>query len=139
MNELKINHLAVLVSVIWMFVLGFLWYGPLFGESWMSMVGLTMEDAQANPPGAGVWITNVISSVVPVYLMAWFFVKMDVRSLVAGAIHGFLIGFAFNLLPGMSGGMFSGDPYALAWLEGGFQAVGWAVSGMILGAWTKTK
>jgi len=35
--------------------------------------------------------------------------------------------------------MFSGDPYALAWLEGGFQAVGWAVSGMILGAWTKTK
>lgn len=44
MNELKINHLAVLVSVIWMFVLGFLWYGPLFGESWMSMVGLTMED-----------------------------------------------------------------------------------------------
>ncbi len=139
MNNLKINHLAVLVAVVWMFVLGFLWYGPLFGEPWMEMVGLTMEDAEANPPGAGVWITNLISSIAPVYLIAWLFVRMNVSSGVNGLILGLIFGFVFNLLPAMSNGMFSGEPYLLAWIQGGFQTVGWSVAGFILGAWTKTK
>ena len=139
MNNLKINHLAVLVSVVWMFALGFLWYGPLFGEQWMEMVGLTMEDAEANPPGAGVWITNMVSSIAPIYLIAWLFVRMDVTSGVKGLILGFVFGFVFNLLPSMSNGMFSGDPYMLAWIQGGFQTVGWSVVGCILGVWTKMK
>lgn len=139
MNNLKINHLAVLVSLVWMFVLGFLWYGPLLGEPWMEMNGLSMADAEANPPGAGVWITNVISSLVPLYVIAWFFVRMNVTSLGSGLITGVIIGVAFSLLPLMSGGMFAMEPYLLAWVEGGFQVVGWGVAGAILGAWTKTK
>lgn len=139
MNELKINHLAVLVSVIWMFVLGFLWYGPLFVDPWMEMVGLTMEQIEANPPGAGVWVSNVISSVLPIYFLAWLFVQMNVKSGVRGLILGFLIGFAFYHLPAMTGGMFSKEPYALAWIEGGFQMVGWGVAGFILGAWTRSR
>lgn len=139
MNNLKINHLAVLVAVVWMFVLGFLWYGPLFGEPWMEMVGLTMEDAEANPPGAGVWITNLISSIAPIYLIAWLFVRMNVSSGLNGLFLGLFFGFVFNLLPAMSNGMFSEEPYLLAWIQGGFQTVGWSVTGFILGAWTKTK
>jgi len=52
MKELKINYLAVLVAVVLQFVLGFLWYGPLFGEPWMEMVGFDMATVEANPPGA---------------------------------------------------------------------------------------
>lgn len=139
MNELKINHLAVLVSLIWMFVLGFLWYGPLFDEPWMAMVGLNMEMIEANPPGAGIWISNLISSLLPLYLLAWLFVQLNVISGVRGLALGFLIGFVFYHLPGMTSGMFSKEPYALAWIEGGFQVVGWSVAGFILGAWTKSK
>ena len=39
-QKLKINHLAVWLCVILLFVLGFLWYGPFFGDQWMEMVGL---------------------------------------------------------------------------------------------------
>lgn len=46
MKTLRINHLAVLVCVIMLHVIGFLWYGPLFGEKWMAMVGLNAADAE---------------------------------------------------------------------------------------------
>lgn len=88
MKELKINHLAVLAGVVLQFVLGFLWYGPLFGAPWMEMIGLDMATIEANPPGAGVWITNVVASVTAVYLLAFIFVKMNVNSLLKGLLWG---------------------------------------------------
>ncbi len=82
MKELKINYLAVLVAVVLQFVLGFLWYGPLFGEPWMEMVGLDMATVEANPPGAGIWISNVISAGLAMFVLAWLYVKLKVDSLL---------------------------------------------------------
>lgn len=80
MNDLKINHFAVWVGIILQFFLGFLWYGPFFGEPWMAMVGLDMDTIMADPAGAGDWITNIIASVAGVYLLAIIFVRMNVDS-----------------------------------------------------------
>lgn len=139
MKELKMNYLAVLVSVIWMFVLGFLWYGPLFGEPWMGMVGLDMSTIEANPPGASLWVSNVIGSALPIIMLAWLFTRMQVTSAITGMVLGALMGLIFFLSPTIVNGMFAQQPYELAWITGGFQTVGWAGSGMILGAWKKHK
>ena len=139
MNELKINHLAVLAAVILQFVLGFLWYGPLFGEQWMGMVGLDMDTIMADPPGAGEWMTNAVASIAGVYLLAWLFMKLNIATLAGGAGMGFLIGFVFVLLSNMTSGMFAKDPYWLAWITGGFTTMALAVSGAVLGVWTKRK
>lgn len=45
--QLDLNYLAILVSGISAVVLGFLWYGPLFGKAWMKTVGVTSEQAAA--------------------------------------------------------------------------------------------
>jgi hypothetical protein len=37
----------------------------------------------------------------------------------------------------MSGNMFAGEPYGLAWITGGFGIVGLTVCGFILGSWIK--
>jgi hypothetical protein len=107
MKELKINHLAVLVAVVLQFVLGFLWYGPLFGEAWMGMVGLDAATIEADPAGAEEWITNIISAVVSMYVLAWLYTKIPVTSLVKGLLFGLLIGFAFVILSIMTSGMFA--------------------------------
>lgn len=133
----KINHRAVWVSVVLLFVLGFLWYEPLFGELWMSLVGLTLADIEANPPGAGVWITNTISTVVPLYVLAWLFGKMNVESGIEGAGIGLLIAFSFVFLTMMTGNMFAQNPYVLTWINGGFNMTAMTLSGFILGAWRK--
>ena len=133
----KVNHGAVWVCVVILFVLGFVWYDPLFGEQWMSMVGMTPADAEANPPGTGVWITNLISTVVPVYVLAWLLGKMDVSSGGQGAVIGLLIAFSFFFLTTMTGNMFANNPYALSWINGGFQMTAMTISGFVLGAWRK--
>ncbi|HLD39833.1 MAG TPA: DUF1761 family protein, partial [Candidatus Nanoarchaeia archaeon] len=33
------NYLAVLVAAIAAYVVGFLWYGPVFGKKWMALMG----------------------------------------------------------------------------------------------------
>jgi hypothetical protein len=137
MKQLKINHIAVWVNIIFLHVLGFAWYGPVLGEPWMNMVGLTMEDAQAGSSDAGLWITNSVSSIITMYVLAWLFIKMNTDSAVKGLMMGLLIAFAFNFMPAMSGNMFAQNPYGLAWITGGFAMVGWSIAGLILGAWKK--
>ena len=129
--------MAVWTAIVLQFVIGFLWYGPLFGEKWMTMVGLDLASIEADPAGAGEWITNIISSVASVYLLAWFFVKLNVSELAKGALYGFLIGFVFVLLSEKTSGAFSKYPYWLPWITGGFTTVGLTVAGAVLGAWTK--
>lgn len=138
-TSLRINHLAILVCVILLFALGFLWYGPLLGDQWMSMVGLDRETIEANPPGAGVWITNIVSTVVPLYVLAWLFTKLNVTSGIRGAGLGLLISFSFVFLSKMTGDMFAQNPYALSWITGGYDMAALTISGFILGAWTKEK
>ena len=139
MKELKVNHLAVLVAVVLQFVLGFLWYGPLFGDPWMAAVGLDKATIEADPAGAGEWITNVFSAVVSMYVLAWLYTRIPVTSLVQGLLIGLLIGFAFVLMSIMTSGMFAKDPYELAWITGGFTTVGLGLGGAVLGAWKKYK
>ncbi len=138
MKDLKINYLAVLVAVVLQFVLGFLWFGPLFGDAWMDMVGLDTASVQANPPGAGVWISNVISAALSMYLLAWLFVKLKVESVTRGIWLGFVLGFVLVLMTGMVGGFFADSPYWLAWITGGETTVGLMLGGAVLGAWRKS-
>ena len=137
MNNLKINHLAILVCVVIFFGLGFTWYGPLFGSRWMDMLHLDMATVEANAPGAGVWITNLVGTVAPLYVLAWLFTKLGVTSGLRGAGIALLIVFTFHHLPVMVTNMFAQQPYGLAWITGGFEMVGMTISGFILGAWTK--
>jgi len=137
-TTLKINHLAVFACLILSFALGFLWYSPLlFGDSWMTMVGLSQEIVEANPPSAGAWITNIIASIVPLYVLAWLFTKLDIRSGIKGAGIGLLIVFAFDFLARMTSDMFAKAPYELVWITGGFDMAIMTISGFVLGAWRK--
>lgn len=137
MKEIRINHAAVWVGVVVMFVLGFVWYGPLFGEQWMEYVGLTLADAENMEGMTGIWISNVVSSVLSVYLLAYFITRLGINSGFKGAVLGLEIAFIFIFMTIMVGNMFAREPYGLAWITGGFSMVGFTINGFILGAWTK--
>lgn len=135
--NLKINHAAAIVCIVLLHLLGFLWYGPIFGENWMAMVELDPSAAQSGSGQAGLWITNLIASAAQVYVLAWLFTQLKVTTGLRGAAIAFLLTFCLHHLPLMSGNMFSGEPYGLAWITGGFALVALTISGFILGAWTK--
>ncbi|MDO8488446.1 MAG: DUF1761 family protein [bacterium] len=37
-----VNYLAILAAAVLSMVLGFLWFGPLFGQTWMKLMGLAL-------------------------------------------------------------------------------------------------
>ncbi len=137
MENLKINHAAVWVGVVVMFALGFVWYGPLFGEQWMNYIGFTLEDASSTEVMTGVWISNVVSSVLSMYLLAWLIAKLRVNTGIKGAFMGLKIAFVFIFLTIMINNMFAHAPYGLSWITGGFSMVGFTINGFIFGAWPK--
>lgn len=136
---MKINHLAVWILIVLLHIIGFLWYGPLFGDRWMEMVGLTMADAEVGSQNIWIWITNTIATIIPMYLLAWLFVKLEIRSGLKGLGIGFLIAFSFVFLSDMTGDMFAQNPYALSWITGGFSMFSFSLAGFVLGTWTKSK
>ena len=68
-----INYLAILLCGVAAMVLGFLWYGPIFGKEWSKMVGMTKEKMDkakgAMPKTYGLMF---ISSLVMAYALAHF-------------------------------------------------------------------
>lgn len=135
--NLKINHAAAIVCIVFLHVLGFLWYGLLFREQWISLAGYDPNAPTSGDGEAGIWFTNFVACAAQVYFIAWLLAKLNVTSGARGAIIAFAATFCLYHLPLMSGNMFQGEPYGLAWIYGGFAFVGLAISGFILGAWTK--
>jgi hypothetical protein len=41
---MEMNFLAILVAALSTLVVGFIWYGPLFGKAWMAETGFTEEE-----------------------------------------------------------------------------------------------
>src|SRR5690348_2723001 len=41
--DIHLNYWAILVAVVASMVLGFLWYGPIFGKAWMKEMGIPAD------------------------------------------------------------------------------------------------
>ena len=69
MPDIQVNFLAIFLAVVTNFVLGFIWYTPLFGKLWASEMGF---DPKEKPPG-GAMAKGMIFMIVGNFLMAWVF------------------------------------------------------------------
>ena len=65
--ELQINYIAILVTVVANFILGFIWYTPLFGKAWARELGF---DLTIKPTG-GELAKGMIIMVIGNFLMAY--------------------------------------------------------------------
>ncbi|MFN3237701.1 MAG: DUF1761 domain-containing protein [Pseudomonadales bacterium] len=66
-----INWLSVLGAAVSAFVVGGLWYGPLFGKAWMAETGVT-EEAMANRNQAKIFAGAFVLNLVMVVNLAMF-------------------------------------------------------------------
>ena len=69
MEGIHINLIAVLVAVVANFVLGFIWYTPLFGKAWAKEMGL---DTSVKPT-SGQLAKGMTIMVIGNFMMAWVF------------------------------------------------------------------
>ena len=69
MPNIEINYVAIAIAVVANFLLGFLWYTPLFGKAWAKEMGF---DLTQKPP-AGAMMKGMILMVIGNFLMAYVF------------------------------------------------------------------
>jgi hypothetical protein len=67
LEELGINFTAIIVATVANFILGFLWYTPLFGKAWAKEMGYDMN---VKPP-KGALAKGMIFMVIGNFLMAY--------------------------------------------------------------------
>lgn len=129
----RINHLAVFVSAIAFFVLGWVWYDLLFGRTWMALTG----HAQTS-------VGNMMPLFAGSFILGWALAYVIGIALADTANpnparHGVEFGIFMGL--GVYGTMlgldylYEGRPIALWAINVGYVVVGMAIMGAIVGAW----
>lgn len=124
--------LKVLVAAVSTFVLGGLWYGPLFAKPWQRLAGLTDEALKAGNPGKIFGLSFVLA-----FVQAWVFAMFlgpDPAlgfALGAGASAGLCwVGAAFGI-----NDLFERRPFGLWAINAGYHTLAFTIFGLIFGAW----
>ncbi len=130
------NFWAVLSAAISAFVLGGVWYGPLFGKRWQALNDLSDEQIAAGNSGVifgGAFVLTLITAFALAVLIGS--PLLPEPSLVNGLVLGLgasilLVATAFGI-----NYLFALKPLALWWIDSGYMVLMFAVMGAILGAW----
>ena len=131
------NYLAALVATIAAIVLGFLWYGPLFGKVWMQLMNIDKKkmDEMKKKGMTMNYVIMVISTLVMSYILAHF-VKYLGATNIAGALQAAFwiwLGFIATVQIGIV--LWEGKPWKLYFLNTAYWLVNLAVMATILALW----
>ncbi len=141
MKPVPINYLAVAAAAIASMVIGFVWYGPLFGKTWMKLSGIAPE--KIDPAKApGMWKTYVLAfvgSYVMSYVLAHSLVFAAAYFGMSGVSSGLMSGFwnwlGFIAPVTLAAVLWESKPWKLWVLTNGYYLVTLLVMGTILSVW----
>lgn len=132
MRPFGLNPWAILAATFLGFLIGGLWYGPLFFEAWLKALGKAQD--QLLPPALAM-LVGLVSQTGFSLALAMLIVKMDLRGLGKGLLLGLLVGLGFNTMAMASDFAFANWSFRLFLIEAGFRVVYTALAGAILGVW----
>lgn len=129
---MDVNWLAVIAAAISSFLLGGIWYGPVFGKAWMKAAGL--DEAALKSRNLGLVFGG--SFVLALIAAASFavFLGPDVDAL-RGALYGATAGICWVAGSFGINYLFERKSLALFLINGGYHAIQFTLIGLILGAW----
>lgn len=138
MDMSNINIWAVLVATLSAFLIGWLWYGPLFGKAWMSESGMTEEKVRQGNMGKIFGLAFVFELVMAFNLAMFFYGDPAAAEMINagnGALYGFLTGFGWVFFALAVVSLYEHKSWKYIFINGGYWTVTLTVMGLILGAW----
>jgi uncharacterized protein DUF1761 len=126
------NWWAILVSTVLAFVLGGLWYGPLFGQAWMQAMGKTEEDIEPTPAP---FIISFFTALLTAVVLAWLIGALQVTTWLGGASIGLVTGIGFIATAMASDTAFCGWGMKLFVIQAGYRVLYSILMGAVLGGW----
>lgn len=133
MDLASLNWLAIIVAAIAAFGIGSLWYSPLlFGKAWQRETGITDEQAKNANMGKVMGLSFVLMLLIAINLAAFL---GPTATFSTGLLYGALAGIFWVMAALGVVYLFEMRSTKLWLINGGYNAVTFAVMGAILGAW----
>ncbi len=133
MHHLHFNHLAVLVSAVYQWILGALWYSLFFNKPWMKLTGHTKGE---KPKGAVVTMgSSFIGSLILSLMLAHVVIWSGANDVHYGAFVGFICWLGFIAVPFFAETIYEQRPFKLFAINTGYWLVALLGSGILLALW----
>jgi hypothetical protein len=141
---IHLNWLAILVAVIASFLVGGLWYGPLFGNAWKKEMGVPADAKASGAEMVKSLGLNVIGTFLTAFVLAhevqvWRPSSWNAGADSAPAVYGFFGGFftwlGFAVPVVLNGVSFERKSWKLFFINAAFLFVSFQIIGMILSFW----
>lgn len=134
MENIYINHWAVLAGAIFNMLLGATWYSPaLFYNAWKTENNLTEEQIKkANP--AKIYGISFLLAYIMSYNLA-FFLGDTGTDWLWGLSAGFLAGFGWAAAIFTAIALFEQKSWRYIFINSGYIIIYFSVTGLILGIW----
>ena len=137
-----VNYFAVVLAAIAAMIIGYLWYGPLFGKVWMQLSGKSMD--MMNDPAmkkiamrgyAIQFVGSLLMAFVLSHALIFAGTYLNTSGISAGLQTGFWnwLGFVAPVTIGTV--LWDGKPWKLWFINSGFYLVTLIVMGLILALW----
>ena len=132
---MKINYLAVIVAALVHFIIGGLWYGLIFANIFVDIVGREQLERMAADSHWSQYLIAFISSLVLVYILAHFVQLTGSNSVAGGLQTAFWLWLGFVATTQISSVIFEQRKLGLYLLNIGYQLVACLICGAILAVW----
>jgi hypothetical protein len=128
----SVNYLAVLVGAVFNMVLGTLWYGPLFGNLWLKLIGKTKEDIQGSPM---VYILSFVAAFIAALALYLVVLAFGSTGFFQGVLTGAVVWLGFVATVTLTFSIFEGPKLPVWLLFVLYQLVIFAVEGGVFAVW----
>ncbi len=136
MIPVDVNIIAVLIAAVAAMVVGFIWYSPsLFGNEWMKLAGIKMDEASKQEMPKMYFITFVLA-VITAYVMAHVLSYSQAATTTMGIQAGFWMWLGFAMPPMAAKMLFSKNKsMKLFFIDTGHTLATFIVIGAVLVMW----
>ena|ERR1051326_2059565 len=146
MEAVPINYWAVLACGVVSLALGFLWFGPLFGKTWMRLSGMDPADTdrmRSNPKMrakmyqgyAIAFVASLVMAFVIAHAIIFAAAYMHMSGMTIGLITGFMSWIGFVVPPTLSMVLWERKPWSLWVLINAYWLLQLLIFGAILAQW----
>lgn len=128
---------ALLVASLAGFLIGFLWHGPVFGKTWIALMGWTEKDIAAakNRPMAGTMALGFVAQVVTAFVLALLARVLGLASVPEALQLAFWAWFGFIAPTFLNGVLWEGRSINLYLFNLAYYFVLFAVQSLIVTLW----
>ena len=127
----QVSLLATLLATVLSFVLGGLWYGPLFAKTWMRLVGVTEATLSENFNPAKTYGITFVLAFLGSYVFGLFLGPAPSMKLGVGA--GAAAGIFWVAGSLWTNDLFERRPFALTLINSGYHIVKFILIGLSYG------